>query len=98
MKNFVLNAFAKLHKSVDASKDKVEQDEEAILAMKSETASLRANKPVVFEATRCFQCGMNLELPSIHFFSGHSYHSYCVPSDGKIRNVPRRTNKSRIYY
>eukprot|EP00913_Durusdinium_trenchii_P026701 g25051.t1 len=35
-----------------------------------------------FQNTRCFQCGLTLDVPAVHFFCGHSYHSYCTPSDG----------------
>ena len=83
MKKFVLNAFEKLHQSAEEARRNVAEDEKAIASMKEEIESLRSGKPKIFQSTRCFQCGLQLELPTVHFFSGHSYHSYCVPSDGK---------------
>ena len=81
---FVLNAFSKLKKSVEKSKQSVKEDEAAIASMREEVTLLQANdKPLIFQATRCFQCGLALELPSVHFFSGHSYHSYCIPQNGR---------------
>lgn len=31
-----------------------------------------------FKQTRCVACGLNLELPAVHFLCGHSFHKACV--------------------
>ncbi|KAG2019698.1 vacuolar membrane protein, variant 2 [Coprinopsis cinerea AmutBmut pab1-1] len=36
------------------------------------------DQPRVFHVTRCSVCHAQLDLPSIHFMCGHSYHQRCV--------------------
>ena len=31
--------------------------------------------------TRCIGCGLSLELPTVHFLCGHSYHKACISND-----------------
>ena len=36
------------------------------------------SKPAVFQATRCAQCTLPLELPTVHFLCKHSFHQRCL--------------------
>ncbi|CDZ97685.1 Vacuolar assembly/sorting protein PEP5/VPS11 [Phaffia rhodozyma] len=36
-------------------------------------------QPQVFQVTRCASCGLNLDLPTIHYMCRHSYHQRCLP-------------------
>ena len=36
--------------------------------------------PKVFQASKCSCCNKSLELPSVHFYCGHSYHQACFES------------------
>jgi len=36
--------------------------------------------PRVFQASKCSCCNKSLELPSVHFYCGHSYHQACFES------------------
>mmetsp|Transcript_49382 Transcript_49382/g.147482 ORF Transcript_49382/g.147482 Transcript_49382/m.147482 type:complete len:934 (+) Transcript_49382:102-2903(+) len=67
--------------SVDTSRAKAWQDRQEIARMQQEIVALRTQAQV-FQNTKCSQCALTLEVPAVHFFCGHSYHSYCVPSDG----------------
>merc|ERR1711920_375167 len=66
---------------VDTPRGKAHQDRQEIIRMQQEITSLRTQAQV-FQQTRCSQCGLTLEVPAVHFFCTHSYHSYCVPADG----------------
>merc|ERR1712066_109867 len=68
--------------SVETSRERTGQDRQEIERMQQEIVTLRT-QAMVFQNTRCFQCGLALEVPAVHFFCGHSYHSYCTPADGK---------------
>lgn len=35
-------------------------------------------KPTVFQATRCSDCSLPLELPAVHFLCKHSFHQRCL--------------------
>ncbi|CEM18634.1 unnamed protein product [Vitrella brassicaformis CCMP3155] len=79
VKGYLMNAFNQLTADIDASEDRIERDRQEIERMQDEIEKLKT-QPRPFQMTRCSQCGLGLEVPSIHFFCGHSYHSYCVPN------------------
>ena len=39
-------------------------------------------KPAVFQAERCNACGMQLDLPTVHFLCKHSFHQRCLDTTG----------------
>mmetsp|Transcript_68179 Transcript_68179/g.134654 ORF Transcript_68179/g.134654 Transcript_68179/m.134654 type:complete len:952 (-) Transcript_68179:67-2922(-) len=78
---YLQGQFGRLVESVETSRGKARQDRQEIMRMQQEITSLRTQAQV-FSSTRCAQCGLSLEVPAVHFFCGHSYHSYCVQSDG----------------
>ncbi|CAK7271454.1 Vacuolar protein sorting-associated protein 11 [Sporothrix epigloea] len=50
---------------------------------RTELADLEA-KPAVFQATRCSQCALPLELPVVHFLCKHSFHQRCLKTDSTV--------------
>jgi len=34
----------------------------------------------IFQKTKCSMCNSPLELPSVHFLCGHSFHQHCLES------------------
>lgn len=36
----------------------------------------------LFQAAKCSNCNLPLELPVVHFVCGHSYHKACLAGDG----------------
>ncbi|CAK0852134.1 unnamed protein product, partial [Prorocentrum cordatum] len=78
---YLQGQFRRLVESVETSRGRAKQDRQEIARMQQEIGELRT-RAQVFQNTRCFQCGLSLEVPAVHFFCGHSYHSYCVPADG----------------
>ncbi|CAK9112809.1 unnamed protein product, partial [Durusdinium trenchii] len=73
--------YKRLVDSLETSRGKSAQDRHEIARMQQEIIKLRTEAKE-FQNTRCFQCGLTLDVPAVHFFCGHSYHSYCTPSDG----------------
>jgi len=78
---YLQGQFRRLVESVETSRGKASQDRQEIDRMQQEITTLRT-RAQVFQNTKCFQCCLPLEVPAVHFFCGHSYHSYCVPADG----------------
>jgi len=78
---YLQGQFRKLVESVETSRGKAHQDRQEIARMQQEITDLRT-RAQVFQNNKCFQCGLPLEVPAVHFFCGHSYHSYCLPDDG----------------
>eukprot|EP00928_Gymnodinium_smaydae_P015516 TRINITY_DN15739_c0_g1_i3.p1 TRINITY_DN15739_c0_g1~~TRINITY_DN15739_c0_g1_i3.p1 ORF type:complete len:767 (-),score=132.22 TRINITY_DN15739_c0_g1_i3:64-2364(-) len=81
-RTYLQRQFKQLVDSVETSRERTRQDRQEILRMQQEITVLRTQAQV-FQNTKCFQCGLTLEVPAVHFFCGHSYHSYCTPADGK---------------
>eukprot|EP00922_Rhytidocystis_sp_ex-Travisia-forbesii_P013383 GHVS01020063.1.p1 GENE.GHVS01020063.1~~GHVS01020063.1.p1 ORF type:complete len:1042 (+),score=160.48 GHVS01020063.1:193-3318(+) len=79
VKDYLLNSFRGLAAAAAESAERSERDKQEIGRMKQETRLLRT-KAQVFQAVKCAQCGLPLELPTTHFFCMHSYHSHCVPN------------------
>lgn len=74
-----------------------------IESYKSETESKRkeitelASKPVTFQAQRCQACGMQLDLPIVHFLCKHSYHQRCLNQvDGDVECPSCQANNETI--
>lgn len=58
----------------------MDADRKEIQKMQLELHNLRT-KPQIFSASKCAECGLSLECPSVHFFCMHSYHKYCVSDE-----------------
>mmetsp|Transcript_40965 Transcript_40965/g.92105 ORF Transcript_40965/g.92105 Transcript_40965/m.92105 type:complete len:934 (+) Transcript_40965:110-2911(+) len=78
---YLQGQFRKMVESTETSRGKARQDRQEIARMQQEIVGLRTTAQV-FQNTKCFQCGLTLEVPAVHFCCGHSYHAYCVPADG----------------
>lgn len=81
-RSYLQGQFQKLTESVESSRGKAKQDRQEIERMQQEIVDIRTSAQV-FQNTKCFQCGLTLEVPAVHFFCGHSYHSYCMSGDGR---------------
>ncbi|KAH0623394.1 hypothetical protein JD844_031667 [Phrynosoma platyrhinos] len=63
-----------------------EQDEQRIHKYREETKRIRQEieelktSPKIFQKTKCSICTSALELPSVHFLCGHSFHQHCFES------------------
>ena len=60
---------------------------EHIQKMQNEIVEIKTQARL-FSTKDCVQCGQKLELPTIHFMCGHSFHDLCVDSEG-VRKCPK---------
>eukprot|EP00434_Breviolum_minutum_P040395 symbB.v1.2.035894.t1/scaffold4943.1/size33375/1 len=81
VRSYLQAQYKRLVDALETSRGKSSQDRHEIVRMQQEIIQLRTEAKE-FQNTRCFQCGLTLDVPAVHFFCGHSYHSYCTPSDG----------------
>ena len=49
-------------------------------SLKKEIQSLVSGARI-FQANKCANCNLPLELPAVHFLCGHSYHLSCLPEE-----------------
>ena len=61
----------------EADELKQHQVAEIVVAREKEIQQIQENG-FRFKQTRCVACGLNLELPVVHFLCGHSFHKACV--------------------
>jgi vacuolar protein sorting-associated protein 11 len=77
-----------LHETIERERKEISANRQRIVAFRSETDQRRAelddlrSKPAVFQATRCSDCGQQLELPAVHFLCKHSFHQRCLRGGG----------------
>lgn len=71
---------------IQAEQEQIDENERLIESYREEFHRIRAQieeireKPRVFQASKCAACSHVLELPSVHFMCGHSYHHNCFES------------------
>lgn len=72
-----------LVRQLSADGDRIRDCERTIKQLKKETEDLRQemddikHKPHVFQESKCSGCEYELELPTVHFLCGHSFHVNC---------------------
>ncbi|KAK0705621.1 hypothetical protein B0H67DRAFT_604379 [Lasiosphaeris hirsuta] len=73
-----------LAKRIERERRDIAENRRDVAAFRAETEQRRAEiadlgaKPAVFQATRCAQCALPLELPAVHFLCKHSFHQRCL--------------------
>ncbi|CAK7197982.1 Vacuolar protein sorting-associated protein 11 [Sporothrix eucalyptigena] len=77
-----------LQETIERERREIAANQRRITSFRQETEQRRTeladleSKPAVFQATRCSQCALPLELPVVHFLCKHSFHQRCLKSDG----------------
>ncbi|OAA57644.1 vacuolar membrane protein [Niveomyces insectorum RCEF 264] len=75
-----------LQETIERERREIAANQRRIRSFRQETEQRRAeladlgSKPAVFQATRCSQCALPLELPVVHFLCKHSFHQRCLKS------------------
>ncbi|KAK3370816.1 hypothetical protein B0T24DRAFT_627120 [Lasiosphaeria ovina] len=73
-----------LARRIERERRDIAENRRDVAAFRAETDQRRAeiadlgSKPAVFQATRCHQCALPLELPAVHFLCKHSFHQRCL--------------------
>jgi vacuolar protein sorting-associated protein 11 len=77
-----------LQETIERERREIAANQRRITSFRQETEQRRTEladleaKPAVFQATRCSQCALPLELPVVHFLCKHSFHQRCLKGDG----------------
>ncbi|KAK4185817.1 vacuolar protein sorting-associated protein 11 [Podospora australis] len=77
-----------LSKRIERERKDIAENKKFVTQFRSETEQRRAEiadlgtKPAVFQATRCQQCSLPLDLPAVHFLCKHSFHQRCLRVTG----------------
>ena len=71
---------------INGEQEQIEENERQIDSYREECYKIRTqiedikDKPRVFQASKCSACSHALDLPSVHFMCGHSFHHTCFES------------------
>ncbi|KJE89841.1 hypothetical protein CAOG_01266 [Capsaspora owczarzaki ATCC 30864] len=92
----------------------IQEDERLIRQYRDETTKMRdeidelRTSAKIFQVTKCTACTGPLDLPSVHFMCGHSYHHHCLgdereclrcaPENKKIQDIIRAQEQSADHH
>ncbi|KAG8434609.1 hypothetical protein GDO86_012832 [Hymenochirus boettgeri] len=79
IREYLISKMQKLSQQTDEDERTVRQYREDTARIRREIHELRTS-PKIFQKTKCSICSSSLELPSVHFLCGHSFHQHCFES------------------
>ncbi|NP_001120879.1 vacuolar protein sorting-associated protein 11 homolog [Xenopus tropicalis] len=79
IREYLINKMQKLSQKIEEDERTVHQYREDTARIRREIQELRTS-PKIFQKTKCSICSSSLELPSVHFLCGHSFHQHCFES------------------
>ncbi|CAK7263759.1 Vacuolar protein sorting-associated protein 11 [Sporothrix epigloea] len=90
-----------LQEIIERERREIAANQRRISSFRQETEQRRTEladletKPAVFQAQRCSQCALPLELPVVHFLCKHSFHQRCLKTDSTTNNGLSSLSSSR---
>ncbi|KAK3522019.1 hypothetical protein QTP70_021383 [Hemibagrus guttatus] len=79
IKDYLINKLQRESKQIEEDERKIQQYREETAHLRSEIQELSTSAKI-FQKTKCSMCNSPLELPSVHFLCGHSFHQHCFES------------------
>ncbi|OEH76660.1 hypothetical protein cyc_07055 [Cyclospora cayetanensis] len=90
VKDFFLRASDELTDQLENAHALLQSDRAEVSRMAEEIDRFKS-KAQVFESERCDFCFLPMELPSVHFRCGHSFHTYCLSSNTDTKTPALQT-------
>uniref|UniRef100_A0A3B3RJX0 Vacuolar protein sorting-associated protein 11 homolog n=1 Tax=Paramormyrops kingsleyae TaxID=1676925 RepID=A0A3B3RJX0_9TELE len=79
IKDYLINKLQRESQQIEDDERKIGQYQQETTQLRSEIQELRTSAKI-FQKTKCSMCNSPLELPSVHFLCGHSFHQHCFES------------------
>ncbi|NXE78887.1 VPS11 protein, partial [Cochlearius cochlearius] len=79
IKDYLINKLQKQSRQIEQDEQRIQKYREETTRIRQEIEELKAS-PKIFQKTKCSICTSALELPSVHFLCGHSFHQHCFES------------------
>ncbi|XP_027691427.1 vacuolar protein sorting-associated protein 11 homolog isoform X2 [Vombatus ursinus] len=79
IKDYLVQKLQKQSQQIEKDELRVRRYREETTRIRQEIQELRTS-PKIFQKTKCSICTSALELPSVHFLCGHSFHQHCFES------------------
>ena len=81
LREFLLQNLKTQQDQIKRSSKKLNEDLNNISNFKSEIAKMKRTARN-FDQKACAACGKELQLPTVHFMCTHTYHEFCVETEG----------------
>ncbi|ORM40275.1 Vacuolar protein-sorting-associated protein 11 -like protein [Babesia sp. Xinjiang] len=81
VKDYLRREFRKIDDLLRECERDIAQDKVDCTQMNRDLQRLQ-HSYVVINNTNCSRCELCLEMPSLHFYCQHSFHTYCIGADG----------------
>ncbi|XP_043936877.1 vacuolar protein sorting-associated protein 11 homolog [Protopterus annectens] len=79
VKDYLISKLQQQSNQVDQDERKIRQYREDTNKIRQEIEELKTSAKI-FQKTKCSICNHALEIPSVHFLCGHSFHQHCFES------------------
>nr|XP_014429431.1 vacuolar protein sorting-associated protein 11 homolog isoform X2 [Pelodiscus sinensis] len=79
IKDYLVNKLQKQSRQIEQDEQRIQKYREETTRIRQEIEELKTS-PKIFQKTKCSICTSALELPSVHFLCGHSFHQHCFES------------------
>ncbi|XP_019478448.1 vacuolar protein sorting-associated protein 11 homolog [Meleagris gallopavo] len=79
IKDYLVNKLQKQSCQIEQDGQRIQKYRDETTRIRQEIEELKAS-PKIFQKTKCSICTSALELPSVHFLCGHSFHQHCFES------------------
>ncbi|XP_074158430.1 vacuolar protein sorting-associated protein 11 homolog [Sminthopsis crassicaudata] len=79
IKDYLVQKLQKQSQQIEKDELRVRRYREETIRIRQEIQELKTS-PKIFQKTKCSICTSALELPSVHFLCGHSFHQHCFES------------------
>ncbi|XP_044522310.1 vacuolar protein sorting-associated protein 11 homolog isoform X2 [Gracilinanus agilis] len=79
IKDYLVQKLQKQSQQIEKDELRVRRYREETTRIRQEIQELKTS-PKIFQKTKCSICTSALELPSVHFLCGHSFHQHCFES------------------
>ncbi|XP_004856815.1 vacuolar protein sorting-associated protein 11 homolog isoform X3 [Heterocephalus glaber] len=79
IRDYLVQKLQKQSQQIAQDELRVQRYREETTHIRQEIQELKAS-PKIFQKTKCSICNSALELPSVHFLCGHSFHQHCFES------------------
>ncbi|EHB08795.1 Vacuolar protein sorting-associated protein 11-like protein [Heterocephalus glaber] len=79
IRDYLVQKLQKQSQQIAQDELRVQRYREETTRIRQEIQELKAS-PKIFQKTKCSICNSALELPSVHFLCGHSFHQHCFES------------------
>jgi hypothetical protein len=82
VKDYIVRTLQREQGTIRTDMKEISRLEQESSSMRNEISALRTSV-TTFQEINCHHCGLQLQLPAVHFLCMHSYHQHCIVDNDK---------------